>query len=85
MSTHAQDLVRQLLDSDPENRITIADVLEHQFVHDYMSQIKPKAKAQSKEENHHEMALKNNIETLAKKETELNDLLGFGEAPEERA
>ena len=50
-----------------------------------MSQIKPKAKAQSKEENHHEMALKNNIETLAKKETELNDLLGFGEAPEERA
>ena len=31
------------------------------------------------------MALKNNIETLAKKETELNDLLGFGEAPGERA
>ena len=32
MSPEAQDLVRKLLNSDPENRITINDVVEHPFI-----------------------------------------------------
>ena len=77
MSEPVQDLVRKLLDSDPNNRITIQDVLEHPFLTEYMEKLKP---PKLKEE--FQIALKNNIETLAKKESELNDLLGLGAASE---
>lgn len=32
MSAEAQDLVRKLLNSDPDNRISINDVVNHQFL-----------------------------------------------------
>lgn len=32
MSAEVQDLVRRLLDQDPENRLTIKDVLRHAFL-----------------------------------------------------
>ena len=32
MSDEVQDLVRRLLDPDPENRLTIQDVLRHAFL-----------------------------------------------------
>jgi len=76
MSEPVQDLVRKLLDSDPNNRITIQDVLEHPFLTEFMEKLKP---PKLKEE--FQIALKNNIETLAKKESELNDLLGLGDSP----
>ena len=77
MSDTVQDLVRKLLDSDPNNRITIDDVLEHPFLHNYTEKLKP---PKLKEE--YQQALSNNIESLAKKQNELNDLLGLNDKKE---
>ena len=45
MSPVVQDLVKSLLNPDPENRITIDDVIEHPFLQPFIEEHKPKNKS----------------------------------------
>jgi len=58
MSEAVQDLVSKLLNSDPNSRISIQDVVDHPFLSEYMNSIKPKDEKMEK--------LKSQIDVLDK-------------------
>lgn len=83
MSPSAQDLVIKLLDSNPENRIVIDDVVQHAFLLPYLQQIgyfKPKQEEPKKQE-----ALSKKVQELDEKQTNLNSLLGLVANEEQKA